>query len=74
VAARIHSLKTPSQRQDADEVERPARKVYVVETSTHLLDWEAAGTETVNGDGSFEFDDPQTPNITAGSIACPTRS
>ena len=31
--------------------------LYIVEASTNLVDWEAVGTATIQGDGSFEFED-----------------
>jgi len=32
-------------------------KIYVIETSTNLMDWEVVGEVTLNEDGSVEFED-----------------
>jgi hypothetical protein len=39
-----------------------SNRVYVIETSTNMVDWVPVGVATQAEDGSYEFDDTQTPS------------
>ena len=41
----------------------PAGRVYLLEASTNLVDWEAVGVGTGQADGSFAFDDPDAATL-----------
>ena len=54
---RIRSLKRHANGRMQLQIEGAAGQVYIVEASTNLVDWEAVGIATVQGNGSFQFED-----------------